>query len=142
MSLPGLEHNVDVLVRVEPAGYHEVAPPVGADERWNQRRIEVAAKRRHMRMRAQHVRPGSDGYCRARSASACTRANGRINGESHSTRSAFVPPRWSTGILALAIAVTISCFRPRSKPLPSDQPGLRSRVLPTAGCRRNFAIRS
>src|SRR5271166_6989160 len=64
MSLPGLEHNVYVLVRVEPASYHEVAPPVGTDERGNQRRIQVAAKRDHMHAGAGHVTPGGDRDCR------------------------------------------------------------------------------
>ncbi len=60
MSLPGLEHNVDVFVSVEPADHHEVVAPFGADKRRNQGRIEVAAKRHHMHAGAGHVAPGGD----------------------------------------------------------------------------------
>ena len=38
MSLPGLEHHVDVSVLVESADHHEVVTPVGAHKRRNQRR--------------------------------------------------------------------------------------------------------
>src|ERR1700730_4222403 len=64
MALPGLEDNVNVLVRVEPASHHEIAPPVGTDKRRNQLRIQVAAERNHMHACAGHVTPCGDSDCR------------------------------------------------------------------------------
>src|SRR5271155_4629019 len=63
MSLPGLEDYVNVFVRAEPAGHHEIVSLLGTDKRRNERRIQVAAKWHHIHASAGHVAPCRDSDC-------------------------------------------------------------------------------